>query len=54
MNRDERWAAIDQRPMAFGRHKQSAGTVRVRPQFAEPARVPSGDRPTYSPGEGLH
>jgi hypothetical protein len=62
----ERWAANGQRPLAFGRHKQSAGTVCVRPQFTEPARlamclpvnpaciaVPSGDRPAYSLDEGL-
>ena len=30
-----RRAAIDQRPMAFGRHSQSAGTACVRPQFAK-------------------
>ncbi len=35
--RAERQAAIGQRPMAFGRHGQSAGTVRVRPQLAKPA-----------------
>ena len=35
--RAERGAAIGQRPMAFGRHSQSAGTVRVRPQLAKPA-----------------
>lgn len=50
--RAERWAAIGQRPMAFGRHGQSAGTVRVRPQLAEPARIPVGDRATYSSAEG--
>ena len=41
--RAERRAAIGQRPMAFGRHSQSAGTVCVRPQFAKLARVPSSD-----------
>jgi hypothetical protein len=41
--RAERRAAIGQRPMAFGRHGQSAGTVRVRPQLAKPARVVSSD-----------
>ena len=51
--RAERRAAIGQRPMAFGRHGQSAGTVHVRPQLAKPARVPSGDRPMYSSDEGL-
>ncbi len=35
--RAERRAAIGQRPMAFGRHGQSAGTVCVRPQLAKPA-----------------
>ena len=49
----ERRAAIGRRPMAFGRHSQSAGTVCVRPQLAKPARVPSGDRPTYPSDEGL-
>jgi len=77
MTRAERRAAIGQRPMAFGRHRQSAGTVCVRPHLAKPARasretrlalmaskpaqagleprhsLPSGDRPTYSSGEGL-
>ena len=51
--RAERRAAIDQTPMAFGRHGQSAGTVRVRPQLTKPARVPSGGRPMYSSGGGL-
>ncbi len=51
--RAERRAAIGQRPMAFGRHSQSAGTGCVRPQLAKPARIPSGDRPTYSSAEGL-
>jgi hypothetical protein len=51
--RAERRAAIDQRPMAFGRHRQSAGTVCVRPHLAKLARVPSGDRPTYSSDKGL-
>ena len=44
--RDERRATISQRPMFFGRHRQSAGTVDVRPQLTKPARVPSGDRRT--------
>ena len=48
--RAERRAAIGQRPMAFGRHSQSAGTVCVRLQLAKPARIPLGDRPTYSEG----
>jgi len=51
--RAERRAAIGPRPMAFGRHRQSAGTVCVRPQFAKPARLPSGEWPTYSSDEGL-
>jgi hypothetical protein len=51
--RAERRAAIGQRPMAFGRHGQSAGTVHVRPQLAKPARIPSGDRPMYSSDERL-
>jgi hypothetical protein len=51
--RAERRAAIVQRPLAFGRHGQSAGTVRVRPHPAKPARIPLGDRPTYPLGEGL-
>ena len=46
--RAERRAAIGQRPMAFGRHGQSAGTVHVRPQLAKP-----GGRPMYSSGGGL-
>ncbi len=37
--RAERRAAIGQRPMAFSRHSQSAGTVGVRPQFTKPARA---------------
>jgi hypothetical protein len=50
--RAERRATIGQRPTVLGRHGQSAGTARVRPRFAKPARIPSGDRPTYSSGEG--
>lgn len=53
MRRAERWAAKGQRPLAFGRHEQSAGTARVQPLFTEPARIPSGDRPAYSSDEGL-
>ena len=53
LKRAERRAAIDQRPMALGRHGQSAGTVRVRPQLTKPARIPSGDRLAYTPDEGL-
>ena len=51
-SRAERRAAITQRAMAFGRHRQSAGTVCVRPQFAKPARITPGDRPTYPLDEG--
>ena len=51
--RAERRAAIGHRPMALGGHRQSAGTVCVRPQFTKPARVPSGERPTYASDEGL-
>jgi hypothetical protein len=51
--RAERRAAIGQRPMAFGRHRQSAGTVCVRPQLTKPARIPLGDRPMYPSDEGL-
>ena len=56
---------MGQRPMAFRRHKQSAGTACVRLQFTKPARlamcerldavsiaVPLGDRPRYSLDEG--
>ena len=45
--RAERRATIGQRPMVLGRHGQSAGTARVRPQFTKPAahwRVPSTGR----------
>jgi hypothetical protein len=52
-SRVERGAAIGQRPMAFGRHRQSAGTVCARPQLAKPARMPVGDRGTYAFDEGL-
>jgi len=51
--RAERRAAIGQRPMAFRRHRQSAGTVCVRPQFTKPALIPLGDRPMYPSDEGL-
>jgi len=37
--RAERRAANGQRPLAFGRHRQSAGTVCVRPQLAKSARA---------------
>ena len=51
--RVERRATIGQRPMVLGRHGQSAGTARVRPQFAKPARIPLGHCTMYSPDEGL-
>jgi hypothetical protein len=35
--RAARRAAIGRSPMAFGRHRQSAGTVCVRPQPTKPA-----------------
>ena len=47
--RAERRAAIGQRPMAFGRHGQSAGTVRVRPQLAKPAGASRGTRLAFVP-----
>jgi len=50
--RAERRAAIDQRPMALRRHRQSAGTVCVRLQRTKLARNPLGDRPTYPSDEG--
>ena len=50
--RAERRAADGQRPLAIRRHGQSAGTVHVRLLLAKPARIPSGDRPTYPSGEG--
>jgi hypothetical protein len=65
--RAEHRAAIGQRPMAFARHGQSAGTARVRAHLAKPAArsrdsstgritialAPPGARPTYSSDEGL-
>ena len=51
--RVERRATIGQRPMVLGRHGQSAGTARVRPQFAQPARIPLGDRTMYPSDERL-
>ena len=51
--RAERRATNGQRPLVLGRHGQSAGTARVRPQFTKPARIPAGDRPPYPAGEGL-
>ena len=49
----ERRAAIDQRPMAFRRHRQSAGTVCVRLQLTKAVHMPSRDRSTYPSSEGL-
>ena len=58
--RAERRATIGQRPMVLGRHGQSAGTARVRPQFTKPARLPTGAEPgrvqsggLFAPGEEL-
>ena len=45
--------ATSQRPVAFGRHEQSAGTVRVQPQSASRSAIPPGDRPTDPADEGL-
>ena len=47
--RAERRAAIGQRPMAFGRHRQSAGTVCVRPHLAKPARASRETRLAFVP-----
>ena len=49
--RAERRAAIGQRPMAFGRHGQSAGTVHVRHQLAKPARAIRGTRMAFVPSK---
>ena len=59
--RAERRATIGQRPMVLGRHGQSAGTARVRPQFTKPAALaPLGAEPGHKasrgrlvPGKGL-
>ncbi len=51
--RARRAAAVGQRPMAFGRHGQSAGTARVRPQLANPSRAPTGERPPYPASGGF-
>ena len=48
----ERRATIGQRTMVLSRHRQSAGTVRIRPRFTQPARISLGDRLTYPSGEG--
>ena len=61
-----RWAATGRSPVAFGRHGQSAGTVRVRPHLAEGAApqrgvategslggLSSGNGPNYTT-EGMH
>lgn len=50
--RDERRAAIGQRPMALGRQDQSAGTDPVRPQFTKPARDPLGGSADLPVGRG--
>jgi len=49
LGRAERRAAIGQRPMAFGRHKQSAGTVCVRPRLAKPVRASRETRLAFVP-----
>jgi len=49
--RAQRRAAIGQRPMAFGRHRQSAGTVCVRPQLARPARASRETRLAFVPSK---
>ena len=49
--RAERRAAIRQRPMAFGRHSQSAGTVCVRPQLTKPARASRETRLALRPSK---
>ena len=41
--RAERRATIGQRPMVLGRHGQSAGTARVRPQFTKPKHKDTED-----------
>ena len=51
--RVERLPTIGQRPMVLGRHGQSAGAARVRPQFAKPARIPVGNCTMYPSDEGL-
>ena len=51
--RVERRATIGQRSMVLGRLGQSAGTARVRPQFAKPARIPLVDCTMHSSDEGL-
>ena len=49
--RAERRAAIGQRPMAFGRHSQSAGTACVRPQLAKPAHASRETRLALRPSK---
>ena len=51
MRRAECRAAIGQRPMAFGRHRQSAGTVCVRPHLAKPARASRETRLAFVPSK---
>ena len=53
-SRAERRATAGQRTALLGRHSPSAGTGCVRPQLTKPARIPSGDRPAYTQGEGQH
>ncbi len=52
MNGPSTGPATGQRPVSFGRHKQSAGTVCVRPQFPSRPAIASGDRPMYPSDEG--
>ena len=49
--RAERRAAIGHRPMAFGRHSQSAGTGCVRPQLTKPARASRETRLALMPSK---
>jgi hypothetical protein len=49
--RAERRAAIGQRPTAFARHGQSAGTARVRAHLAKPARASHGTRLALRPSK---
>ena len=49
--RAERRAAIGQRPMAFARHGQSAGTARVRAYLAKPARASRETRLALRPSK---
>ena len=49
--RAERRAAADQRPTAFVRHRQSAGTACVRSQRTKLARILLGEKPGERPGD---